>query len=147
LSEKKGSEIIKVITACVITIGLFSAAFLVSTQLSMAMAMATSRSEVSVQTNGAAIAFDQPSIVLDETSMIPLSTVREVFDASVEFDNSAQTVTFVVDDVIVIMQVGSNVYTRNGERITLDAPPQVLGGRLMVPARPLVESFGTQAGR
>jgi len=144
MSEKKGSEIIKVITACVISIGLFSAAFLVSTNLSMAMA--TSGSEVSVQPSETPLAFDQPSIILDEISLIPLSTVSEVFGANILYDNETQTVTVEAEGVTVIMQVGSSVYTRNGEQITLDVPPQILGGRLLVPAHPLAESFGTEVG-
>ena len=129
------------VLACVISIVVFSAAFLVYTQLTMALA--TGRSEVSVQMNGTPIAFDQPSIVLNEISLIPLSTVREVFDASVDYDANTQTITLEAKGVIVIMQVGSSVYTRNGEQITLDVPPQILGGRLLVPAHPLAESFGT----
>jgi hypothetical protein len=142
MSKKKGSEIIKVVTACVLSTLLLSAAFLVSNQFSMAMA--TRGSEVSVQMNGTSIAFDQPSIVLDEISMIPLSTVREVFDVSIDWNNDTHTVTIEAESVTVIMQVGSSVYTRNGEQITLDVPPQILGGRLLVPAHPLAESFGTE---
>jgi len=144
MSEKKGSEIIKVVTVCVLAIGLFSAALLVSAHLTMAVA--TGGSQVRVQPMVTPLAFDQPSIVLDEVSLIPLSTVTEVFGASIDFDNNTQTITFEAEDATVIMQVGNSVYTRNGEQITLDAPPQILGGRLLVPAHPLAESFGTKAG-
>ena len=142
--SEKNSEIIKVVTACIMSIGLFGAAFVVSTKLSMTMAMgsATRGSEVSARMSATPITFDQPSVVLEETSMIPLSTIREVFDASIVFDNNTQTVTIEARGVTVIMQVGSSVYTRDGERITLEAPPQILGGRLLIPAHPLAESFG-----
>jgi hypothetical protein len=144
MGEKKGSEIVKVVALCVLAIGLFSGAFLASTQLSMAAS--TRGSEASVRTMGTAIAFDQPSIVPDEVSLIPLSTVSEVFGASVGYDNDSQTLTLEAEGVVVVMQIGNSVYTRNGEQISLDVPPQVLGGRLMVPAHPLAESFGIDAG-
>lgn len=144
--SEKGREIIKVITASVLAIGFFSAAFLVSTYLSMAVAMATGRSEASARPEGTVLAFDQSTKALEEISLIPLSTVREVFDANITFDAGTQTVTFEAEGVTVIMRVGSDVFTRNGEEMTLEVPPQVLGGRLLVPAHPLAESLGAQAG-
>ena len=144
MSEKKSGEIIKLITVCVISIGLASAAFLLSTHFSMSIA--TVGSEVSIQPTVTAPAFDQPSLVLDEVSLIPLSTVSEIFGAAIVFDNNTQTVTIEAEGVTVIMQVGNSVYTRNGEELTLEVPPQILGGRLLVPAHPLAESFGAKVG-
>ena len=44
------------------------------------------------------------------------------------------------------MQIGNNVFTVNGEQLTLDVPPQIVGGRTLVPARAVAESFGAQVG-
>jgi len=34
--------------------------------------------------------------------------------------------------------------TKNGEKIVLDVPPQIVNGRTLVPARAVAESFGAK---
>ena len=52
------------------------------------------------------------------------------------------SLTAVKDDITISLQIGSNILTKNGENITLDVPAQLVGGRTLVPARAVAESFG-----
>jgi len=76
--------------------------------------------------------------------LVPLGTVSEELDAQVDLDLLTQTVTVVRGDITVTMQIGSNILSRNGEQITLDAPLQIVGGRVVVPIRNIAESFGIE---
>jgi len=44
------------------------------------------------------------------------------------------------------MQIGNSVFSVNGEQKTLDVPPQLVGGRTLVPVRAIAESFGAEVG-
>ncbi|MCL2356264.1 MAG: stalk domain-containing protein [Defluviitaleaceae bacterium] len=80
----------------------------------------------------------------DDGTLMPLRTISEELGAQVDFDAPTQTITIVKDDIIVTMQVGSNILFRNGEQITMDVPPQIADGRVMLPIRSITESFGTE---
>ena len=99
-------------------------------------------SGISVVIDGVPVTFDQPPIIEDGRTLVPLRAIFEALGAVIDWEQSTQTVTAVKGDVTVIMQIGNNVYTRNGVQITLDVPPQLVGGRTMVPARASGESFG-----
>ena len=99
---------------------------------------------ISVINNGSALTFDQPPIVENGRTLVPLRAIFEGLDADVEWDQSTQTVTAVRGGIKITLQNGSNILTRNSEQITLDVPPQIVGGRSLVPLRAIAESFGAE---
>jgi len=99
---------------------------------------------ISVINNGSALTFDQPPIVENGRTLVPLRAIFEELGADIEWDQSTQTVTAVRGDIKITIQIGSNILTRNGEQITLDVPPQIVGGRSLVPLRAIAESFGVE---
>ncbi|MCL2356266.1 MAG: copper amine oxidase N-terminal domain-containing protein [Defluviitaleaceae bacterium] len=99
---------------------------------------------VSVSVNGSVLAFDQPAIIADGRTLVPLRAIFEELGANVDWDTSTQVVTAVKDDVTVTIQIGNDILVRNGEQITLDVPPQIVGGRALVPLRAIAESFGVE---
>ena len=64
--------------------------------------------------------------------------------AEVRWDPSAQMVSAERGGVSVSMIIGSHILSRNGEPIRLDVPAQIVGGRTLVPARAIAESFGAE---
>ena len=108
----------------------------------MVMGVPTFATEISVLINGEPIASDQPPVNQDGRTLVPLRAIFVALGASIDWNSDTQTVTVVTEDVTVIMQIGNNVFTRNGERITLDVPPQIVGSRTLVPIRAVAESFG-----
>ena len=97
---------------------------------------------ITVTLNGQALGFDQPPVIYDGRTLVPLRAIFEALGADVEWDQGTQTVTATADDITVAMQIGNPVMTINNEEITLDVSPQLVGGRTLVPARAVAESFG-----
>jgi len=86
-----------------------------------------------------------PATILEnDGTLVPLRTIYEELGAEVEVDSLTQTVTAVRGDTTITMQVGSNILSRNGEQITLDVPPQIVSGVVVVPIRDIAESFGIE---
>jgi len=98
--------------------------------------------EIKVLVNGSALTFDQPPIIENGRTLVPLRAIFEALGATVEWEQSTQTVTAVKDDITIILKIGDAFLTKNGERIALDVPAKIVGGRTLVPARAVAESFG-----
>jgi hypothetical protein len=98
--------------------------------------------DITVSVNGAALSFDQPPIVENGRTLVPLRAIFEALGADVNWDAASQTVTAVKGNVTVTLKIGSNVLDKSGQQISLDVPAQIVGGRTLVPARAVAESFG-----
>ncbi|MCL2838657.1 MAG: WG repeat-containing protein [Oscillospiraceae bacterium] len=97
---------------------------------------------ISVTLNGTTIQFDQPPIMQDGRTLVPLRAIFEALGADVEWDGVFQMVTATRGDTVVRLQIGNAVMTVNGENIPLDVPAQIVNDRTLVPARAIAESFG-----
>ena len=102
--------------------------------------------QVTVNVNGNPISFDQPPIIQEGRTLVPLRAIFEALGADVEWEDATQTVTAVRQGVAIEMQIGNSVFSVNGEQKTLDVPPQLVGGRTLVPVRAIAESFGAEVG-
>ncbi len=92
--------------------------------------------------NGEKIAFDQVPIIESGRTLVPLRAIFEKIGASVEWDDSTQTVTAVKDDIKISLTVNNTIATKNGETVTLDVPAQIINGRTLVPVRFVAACFG-----
>lgn len=102
----------------------------------------TVTNEIKVFLDGTQISFDQPPIIESGRTLVPLRAIFEALGATVDWDNDTQTVTAVKDGTTVVLTIGSSVMLVNGDNKTLDVPAQLVGGRTLVPARAVAESFG-----
>ena len=98
--------------------------------------------EIRVTLDGAQIAFDVPPQTINDRTMVPLRAIFEALNASIDWNDSTQTVTATRDGTVVVMRVGDPVITVAGNNVTLDVPPQIVNDRTLVPARAVAESFG-----
>jgi len=98
----------------------------------------------SVLVNGVELAFDQPPVIQEGRTLVPLRVIFEALGANVDWDPSTQTVTSVKDDVTISLRIGSNVLVRNDAEIQLDVPAQIVGERTLVPVRAVAEGFGAE---
>lgn len=98
--------------------------------------------ELNVTVNGKTIMFDQPPIIENGRTLVPLRAIFEALDATVEWENATQTVTATKDGIVISVQIGNNIMTKNGTKIVLDVPAKLLNGRTLVPARAVAEAFG-----
>jgi len=102
--------------------------------------------DIKVIVNGVTLTFDQPPVIENGRTLVPLRAIFEALGATVDWNQSTQTVTAVKDDITISLTIGSSILTRNGQNITLDVPAQLVGGRTLVPARAVAESFGAEVG-
>jgi len=100
--------------------------------------------DIRVFVNDELVMFDQPPIMQDGRTLVPLRAIFEAMGAEVDWNSYTQTVTGTKSGIVVVMQVGNNVISRNGQDITLDVPPQIVNDRTLVPVRAVAESFNAQ---
>ena len=75
-------------------------------------------------------------------TMVPFRVLGETFGATVNWDQDNQTVTYTVDDTELVMTIGEETYTINGEEQTMDTAPVLSGDRTYVPVRFVGEALG-----
>ena len=75
-------------------------------------------------------------------TMVPFRVLGESFGATVDWDQDAQSVTYVVGDTELVMTIGEETYTINGEEFNMDTAPVLSGDRTYVPVRFVAEGLG-----
>ena len=121
--------------------------------LAMALAMtmvfsttAFADDAINVNVNGKAIVTDQPPIISNGRTMVPLRAVAEALGCQVEWDNTTKTATFVQGEVTAVVTVGENYITVGdgvyNSDLPIDTPAVIVNSRTMIPLRALSEGFG-----
>jgi len=90
--------------------------------------------------------YNQNPEIVNGRTLVPLRSIFEAIGATVEWDDSTQTVTAKKDKTIVSLQIGSAQMNVNGTVKTLDVPATLMNGRTMVPVRAISEAFGCTVG-
>ncbi len=96
---------------------------------------------IKVTLDGKKIIFDQPPIIVDGRTLVPLRAIFEELGATVNWDGNTQTVTSTKGQTTISMAIGKTEMYKNGKLITLDVVPQLVGGRTLVPVRAVAEGF------
>ena len=99
-------------------------------------------SQVRVNLNGQYMKFDQPPVIIDGRTLVPLRAIFEGLGACVTWDEDTQTVTAKRENTIVKIAVGDNRLFVDDVVIALDVPAQIVGGRTLVPIRAVSNAFG-----
>lgn len=104
------------------------------------------KSEISINVNGAKLEMDQPPIIDNGRTLVPLRAVAEALGCNVEWDNTAKTASFVQGDVTAMITVGENyILVGDGvynEEFPIDTLAIIKNSRTMIPLRALSECFG-----
>jgi len=105
-----------------------------------------SSNEIRVTLYGKKLSFDQPPVIENGRTLVPLRAIFEALDAEVAWDDETRTVRAIRYGTYVELQIGSNEMKVNSEIKTLDVSAMIVGGRTMVPARAIAEAFGCTVG-
>ena len=98
---------------------------------------------ISVMVIGEAVLFDQPPIVVDGRTLVPLRAVLEKVGATVGWDDQTKTITVTKSDTELTLIIDSQTMQVSGEPdVLLDVPPQVYNGRTLLPIRAVAEKLG-----
>lgn len=92
------------------------------------------------------VSFDQPPILDNGRTLVPLRAIFEALGASVQWNGASQTVTSVKGSTEISLQIGSTAMHVNGTVKTLDVPAKIINGRTLVPVRAVSEAFGCKVG-
>ena len=104
---------------------------------------AQAQQEISVTIDGVAVDFEgQPPTIVDGRTLVPVRGVFEALGFTVSWEQATTTATLTSEDFAVIISVGSDTFTTNGEEFDLDVPAQIIKGRTLLPIRAVLESVG-----
>ena len=98
--------------------------------------------DVSVYIDYVKLETDQPAIILNSRTMVPLRGIFEAIKAKVTWDDETRTVTAVRRDTTVKLEIGKNIAFINDNECVLDAVPVIQNGRTLVPVRAVSEALG-----
>jgi hypothetical protein len=79
---------------------------------------------------------------VNDKSYVALRPVGEALGAQVSFDGKLRQATVTTEFREVVLVIGKAVALVNGESRPIDAPPLVIGGRVMIPLRAIAQALG-----
>jgi tetratricopeptide (TPR) repeat protein len=92
--------------------------------------------------NGEQTESDVAPMAKDGRTFLPFRAISQSLKADVSWNEEEKSVTVTRDGIEVKLVIGSSTAYVNGEEVTLDAPPEIIEGRTVVPVRFVVEAFG-----
>ena len=96
---------------------------------------------IQVIVNSKILKLDQPPVLIEGRTLIPLRLILEALGATVGWDDATQTVTTERDGIKVQFVIGSKEIIVNGQKSIIDVPAQLINKRTLVPVRAVSESF------
>jgi len=109
-------------------------------------ALAAEDQPISVQIDGKLQQFEQPPVIVNDRTLVPLRAIFEVLGARIDWDSKTQTVTAakLKAKLRIILTIGKDSAEVNGESLTLDLKAQLINGRTMVPLRFVSQALGAK---
>jgi hypothetical protein len=99
---------------------------------------------IKVELNSNELGFDQPPMLINNRTMVPLRKIFESLGADIKWDQTTSTVTATKGQTVVILTIGSNEAFVNDKEVQLDAAGVVVNNRTLVPVRFIGSSFGAK---
>ncbi|MCK9478191.1 MAG: copper amine oxidase N-terminal domain-containing protein [Firmicutes bacterium] len=96
---------------------------------------------ISVRLDGETLSFDQPPIILNGRTLVPMRAIFEKLGAAIEWNEDTQSVTAKSDSKTIVLTIDSSIAAIDGEDVVLDQPPVILNERTLVPVRFVGESL------
>lgn len=100
------------------------------------------QSEITVLLNEKTIAFDQPPIIENGRTLVPLRAIFESLGASVNWEPQTRTIISKLGATTITLQLDSRTANINDKEVILDVPAKIYSGRTLIPLRFIGEGFG-----
>ncbi|MBO4897619.1 MAG: WG repeat-containing protein [Clostridia bacterium] len=111
---------------------------------------------VDVYINGEKLYTDQPAIIYQDRTLVPLRAICEALKCDVDWNGETQTITIQNELTIVNATIGAyqlkmkDRRAENGDgaqqETPIDVPPMIMNGRTLVPARAISEALNADVG-
>ncbi len=102
---------------------------------------APAEDEIKVFVDGVQVVFDQPPVIIDGRTLVPVRAIFNALGAEVEWIAETRTVVSKKDGSVVEMTIGENVFYVDGVAKVLDVPAQIINDRTLVPVRAISEAY------
>lgn len=103
--------------------------------------------EIMVRLNNEYLVFDQPPVILNDRTLVPMRAIFEKYDMNVSWDNETQTACATAKDgTTITFTIDDQTATVNGEEYEMDTVPILMNDRTLIPVRFLSESLGYNVG-
>lgn len=97
--------------------------------------------DITVTVNGETVEFDQPPVIDNDRTLVPMRAIFEALGAEVIWDGDTRTVTSTKDDTVIVMTIDSTQMYVGENAVTLDVPAKIVSDRTMVPVRAISEAL------
>ncbi len=98
--------------------------------------------KITVLLNNNEIEFDQPPIIHNDRTLVPVRAIFEALGATVAWDGTTNMVTAERNGTTIKIIIGDSYMYKNGESIYLDVPAMIVNERTLVPVRAISEAVG-----
>jgi len=98
--------------------------------------------EIKVLLDGIELGFDVEPLIENGRTVVPFCEIAEALNVEVSWDELKRCVIADNGDISVTMPLDSQYAWINNSRVTMDAPPLLINGRTLIPARFFSEVFG-----
>ena len=92
--------------------------------------------------NDKILAFEQPPVIQDDRTLIPIRFLFEQMGAAVDWNGDTRTATIAQNDRTITFSIDNTTATVNGQPTQMDVPAQIVNDKTLVPLRFLSESLG-----
>ncbi len=116
-------------------------------QTATALVVATStltEPAIQVDINGSPLQMDVSPTIVNGRAMVPLRAIFQALGAAVQWNPDDRSIVATKGNTTIKLQIGSASALNNGAQVTLDAAPQIVDGRTLLPVRFVGEAFGAQ---
>ena len=107
--------------------------------------------EIKVTLNGQQIYFDQPPVIVEGRTLVPVRAIFEAMGAIVNWDGEKQMIQVITDFGIMLMTIGNPMIIYRSETedrsVVTDVPPMIINNRTLVPVRAIAETTGYDDNR
>ena len=124
--------------------------FLIFIILALGCISAYAASDVRVIVNGEGVVFDQPPVIENGRTLVPVRAVTEAMNAEVTWDGNRKAIVINRGGVMVSMNIGvpyiftgtEGQFADSYKKVPIDTAPAIYGGRTLLPIRAVVEALG-----
>ena len=71
--------------------------------------------DISVKLDGKELDFEQPPVIIEERTLVPLRAIFEALGANVEWDGTNKIVTSTKGETTIKMGIGDKYFMKNGQ--------------------------------
>lgn len=98
--------------------------------------------EILVKYDNKYISFDQPPILHNDRTLVPMRFIFTAFGLNVDWDETNNTALANDGNMVIALTINSNIAIVNGMEYTLDTEPLLVNDRTLIPVRFLSEMLG-----